>query len=316
MKHNPKSYLILLVEDEPLSRAVLGRQLEKSGYRVNAVASAEEAIDELKKGLPAIVLLDIKLPGMSGLELLEWLRREYRTRRLPVIMISALSETGDIVRGLEMKANDYVAKPINMPILLARIGTQLTISDMIIRLETQSKILARMASLDELTGVFNRRSLIEILKIEVERSIRYTTPLSVLMVDIDFFKRVNDDHGHAVGDDILRRITRRIAGVLRSSDILCRFGGEEFFVILPHTDTIRGAEAAERIRRIIEERPFESGDSELSLTISVGVASLDPGADNPGEKLMAAADAALYRAKDEGRNRVCVKSEESGMRKR
>ncbi|MEA1928573.1 MAG: response regulator, partial [Candidatus Auribacterota bacterium] len=176
MKHNPKSYLILLVEDEPLSRAVLGRQLEKSGYRVNAVASAEEAIDELKKGLPAIVLLDIKLPGMSGLELLEWLRREYRTRRLPVIMISALSETGDIVRGLEMKANDYVAKPINMPILLARIGTQLTISDMIIRLETQSKILARMASLDELTGVFNRRSLIEILKIEVERSIRYTTP--------------------------------------------------------------------------------------------------------------------------------------------
>ena len=131
------------------------------------------------------------------------------------------------------------------------------------------------------------------------------------MVDLDYFKQVNDDFGHSVGDDILRRVVRRINGVLRSSDILCRYGGEEFSVILPHTDLVRGVEAAERIRRVIEERPFKSGENELSLTISVGVADLDPGAENPGEKLMEAADAALYQAKHEGRNRVCVKGGES-----
>lgn len=311
MKQDPQSYSILIVEDDPFTRAVLGRRLEKCGYRVTAVASAEVAIDELKRGLPAIVLLDIKLPGMSGLELLEWLRGEYRTRGLPVILISALKENKDIVRGLELGANDYVAKPINLPVLLARIRTQFTILDMIIRLEAQKKLFARMAILDELTGVFNRRSLDELLKAEAARCIRYDISLAVLMVDIDYFKQVNDDYGHVVGDDILRRVTRRIAGVLRSSDILCRYGGEEFSIILPHTDLVRGAEAAERIRRVIEESPFRSGENELSLTISVGVANLDPGVENPGEKLLEAADAALYRAKREGRNRVCVKGEES-----
>ena len=300
-----RTYRVLVVDDDPFTRKLLDRQLSAAGYRVTAAADGESAWEELKKTPPDLVLLDIRLPGIDGLEILEWIRRESESRRLPVIMLSGLDRPREVVRGLELGANDYVTKPVSMPVLLARIRTQLMISDMVKRLETQARILARLASYDQLTGAFNRRGLEQILKTEVERSLRYRQPLSALMLDIDYFKPVNDRYGHPIGDLVLRRIAGIISSTLRSTDLLCRYGGEEFLIILPHTGLERALEAGERIRREIAGEPFRDQGLEIPLTVSLGAAGLDPEAADPAEELIAAADRALYRAKREGRNRVC-----------
>ncbi|MDP8235620.1 MAG: diguanylate cyclase [Candidatus Erginobacter occultus] len=304
MTEPSRTYPILVVEDDPISRKLLARRLETAGYRVGVLADGESAREELKNNPPALLLLDIQLPGLTGLELLGWLRGEPALRRLPVILISGLDRPKDVVRGLELGASDYVTKPISFPVLLARIRTQLLISEMVVRLETQAKILARLAAYDELTGVFNRLGLSYFLKSEVERSLRYREPLAALMIDIDHFKPVNDLYGHPAGDRVLRRVAELISSTLRGPDLLCRYGGEEFLVILPHTSPDQAREAGERIRKEIAAVPFRSEENEIPLTVSVGAAGLDPEAEEPGEEMIAAADAALYRAKREGRNRV------------
>ncbi len=299
-----RPYPILVVEDDPISRKLLARRLSAAGYRVSVLPDGESAREELKNNPPALLLLDIQLPGLSGLDLLGWLRGEPALRRLPVILISGLDRPEDVVRGLELGASDYVTKPISFPVLMARIRTQLLISEMVVRLETQAKILARLAAYDELTGAFNRLGLSYILKAEVERSLRYREALSALMIDIDHFKPVNDRYGHPAGDRVLRRLAGVISSTLRASDLLCRYGGEEFLVILPHTGLAQALEAGERIRREIEKDNFRLEEDEIPLTVSVGAAALDPAAKDPGKELVAAADRALYRAKREGRNRV------------
>lgn len=300
-----RTYRLLVVDDDPFTRKLLNRRLSDAGYRVTAAEDGENAWEELKKDPPDLLLLDIRLPGIDGLEILEWIRRESGRRRLPVILLSGLDQPGEVVRGLELGANDYVTKPVTFPVLLARIRTQLMISDMVKRLEAQNRILARLASYDQLTGAFNRRGLERILKTEVERSLRYRQPLAALMLDIDRFKPVNDRYGHPVGDRVLRRLAGIISSTLRSSDLFCRYGGEEFLIVLPHTGLERALEAGERICRRVAGEPFRDQGLEIPLTVSLGAAVLDPTAKDPGKELIAAADRALYRAKREGRNRVC-----------
>ncbi len=300
-----RTYRLLVVDDDPFTRKLLNRHLSDAGYRVTAAEDGESAWEELKKDPPDLLLLDIRLPGIDGLEILEWIRRESGRRRLPVILLSGLDQPGEVVRGLELGANDYVTKPVTFPVLLARIRTQLMISDMVKRLEAQTRILARLASYDQLTGAFNRRGLERILKTEVERSLRYRQPLAALMLDIDHFKPVNDRYGHPVGDRVLRWLAGIISSSLRSSDLLCRYGGEEFLIVLPHTGLERALEAGERIRRQVAGEPFRDQGLEIPLTVSLGAALLDPEAEDPEGELIAAADRALYRAKREGRNRVC-----------
>ncbi len=304
MNEPSRSYPILVVEDDLISRKLLDRKLSAAGYRVTVLPDGESARSELEKNPPALLLLDIRLPGLSGLELLKWLRGEPALRRLPVILISGLDQPQDVVRGLELGASDYVTKPISFPVLLARIRTQLLISDMVVRLENQARILARLAAYDELTGAFNRLGLSYFLKSEVERSLRYREPLSALMIDIDHFKPVNDLHGHPAGDRVLRRIAGLISSNLRGSDLLCRYGGEEFLAILPHTGPEQAREVGERIRKEVEGASFQTGEAEVSLTVSVGAAPLDPAAKDPAKDMIVSSDRALYRAKREGRNRV------------
>jgi len=305
MSEPNRSYRILVVEDDLLTRKLLVRRLAAAGYRLTVLEDGESAREELKENPPALVILDIRLPGLDGLELLEWIRGEDDLKRLPVILISSLDRPEEVVRGLELEANDYVTKPISMPVLLARIRTQLMLSDMMARLEAQNRVLARLAALDELTGVFNRFGLSYVLQAEVERSLRYGEPLAALMIDLDRFKPVNDRYGHPVGDRVLRWTAARISSALRSTDLLCRYGGEEFLVLLPHTVLDRAVKVAERLRQRIASEPFREEGIEIPLTVSLGAAALVPGSEDLGEEMVAAADAALYRAKREGRNRVC-----------
>jgi two-component system, cell cycle response regulator len=295
---------ILVVDDEPVNLTLLSKRLAHRGYQISTAASADEALAIINASRPDLVLLDIFMPKVSGVDLLRTLRENEATASLPVILVSALGDTAHIVRGLAEGANDYVTKPVNQPILLARIEALLRSTDMVRRLEVQTEILSRLAAYDELTGVYNRRSLFHALENEVNRSARYGRDLSVLLLDIDHFKIVNDLHGHAAGDVVLHAVAQRIVEALRSCDTLCRYGGEEFCAILPETNATGAVRAAERVRLAVECAPFETAEKTLAVTVSVGIAAWKGSRGAQIPDLLAGADRALYVAKHSGRNRV------------
>jgi diguanylate cyclase (GGDEF)-like protein len=272
--------------------------------------SAEAARVELENSLPDLILLDVFMPNVSGFDLLRELRSAPRTATTPIILISALSDTQHIVEGLELGANDYVTKPIVMPILTARMEALLRSSELVRRLEVQTELLAKLAAFDDLTGSYNRRSLFHHLEAELSRSRRYGRSLSVLMADIDHFKKVNDQYGHLVGDQALRWVATTLQNELRSMDFLCRYGGEEFCAILPETNQPGAARAAERIRSALERHVFVTDGLSLSLTISVGGASWTPSDDQEIPDLLARADRALLDAKRAGRNQIQIATED------
>ena len=295
---------ILVVDDEPVNLTLLSKRLAHRGYEVSTAESADAALAIITANRPDLVLLDIFMPKVSGVDLLRTLRQTESTSSLPVILVSALGDTAHIVRGLAEGANDYVTKPVNQPILVARIEALLRSSQMVRRLEVQTEILSRLAAYDELTSVYNRRSLFHALENEMSRSARYGRDLSLLIFDIDHFKSVNDLHGHPVGDAVLRDVAQRALDALRSCDTLCRYGGEEFCAILPETNATGAVRAAERVRIAIFGASFESGDKTLDVTVSVGIAAWKGVRGGQLPDLLVEADRALYVAKHAGRNRV------------
>jgi len=309
MSSSRKRYRILMVEDSRVSLEVYAQRLERRGYQMATAISAEEARVELETGVPDLILLDVFMPKVSGFEFVRELRADPRTSRVPIILISALSDTQHIVEGLELGANDYVTKPIVMPILTARMEALLRSSELVRRLEVQTELLSKLAAFDDLTGVYNRRSMFHHLEAELSRCRRYGRSLGVLMVDIDHFKRVNDEYGHLVGDQALRWVATTLQNELRSMDFLCRYGGEEFCAILPETNRPGVLRAGERLRSAIERTLFSQSDVQLSLSISVGGASWSSEESAEFPDLMGRADAALLEAKRNGRNQVRVSTE-------
>ncbi len=305
-----KRYRVLMVEDSRVSLEVYAQRLERRGYIVATAISAEEARAELENGIPDLVLLDVFMPKVSGFDFLRELRSAPRTATVPIILISALSDTQHIVEGLELGANDYVTKPIVMPILTARMEALLRASELVRRLEVQTELLSKLAAFDDLTGVYNRRSMFHHLEAELSRCRRYGRSLAVLMVDIDHFKKVNDQHGHLIGDQALRWVATTLQNELRSMDFLCRYGGEEFCAILPETNQPGAARAAERLRASLDRQAFATDDVSLGITVSVGGASWTPIAKEEVPDLLARADRALLDAKRSGRNRVQIANDE------
>jgi two-component system, cell cycle response regulator len=313
MSTGRKRYRVLMVEDSRVSLEVYAQRLERRGYQVATAISAEAARVELENSLPDLILLDVFMPKVSGFDFLRELRSAQRTATTPIILISALSDTQHIVEGLELGANDYVTKPIVMPILTARMEALLRSSELVRRLEVQTELLAKLAAFDDLTGAFNRRSMFHHLEAELSRSRRYGRSLAVLMADIDHFKKVNDQHGHLVGDRALRWVATTLQNELRSMDFLCRYGGEEFCAILPETNQPGAARAAERIRAALERQQFAVDGITLALTISVGAASWTPIDKEEIPDLLARADRALLDAKRAGRNRIQVAGDDKAV---
>jgi diguanylate cyclase (GGDEF)-like protein len=297
---------VLVIDDDPVNLLVFRRALERRGYEVITADSAEAANDALAIHVPDIVLLDIFMPKTSGFEFLAELRDDIKTASVPVILISALADTNHIVEGLDRGANDYITKPVVIPILTARIEALLRASALVKSLEVQKELLAKLAAFDDLTGLYNRRSLFHAFETELARCQRYRRGVSILMVDIDRFKDVNDRHGHRAGDEVLRQVADSLIGSLRTIDVVCRYGGEEFCIVLPETQLEGAVRAAERVRAAIEARPFSiPGVGPLRVTVSVGVASWAPdGTMLEPPDLLAEADAALLAAKRAGRNSV------------
>lgn len=299
------NHRVLIVDDEAINLDMLGRRLSTRGYQVSTARNAAEALNAIASEHPELILLDVNMPEISGLQFLETLKSDVGTQSIPVILVSALSDTETIVRGLQRGASDYVTKPINLPVLLARLETQLKVASLVNQLENQKEILARLALYDDLTGVYNRRSLFEALEVDLGRSQRYQHELSVLMMDLDFFKQVNDEHGHAAGDEVLRQFAERISRSLRSTDAFFRYGGEEFCAVLPETNHSQALRVAENMRIIVSSRPFTFDGVNLNTTVSIGLATFVPSEIISAAELLDRADKALYEAKNAGRNRVC-----------
>lgn len=293
-----KTPTVMVLDDQARIRKAFAKRLEARGLNCVQKGSGEEALAYLDDGEVDLLLLDIKMPGMNGFEVLETLRVEYDLSELPAVMLTRREDEGDILRALKLGANDYVTKKTDFKITLARIQTQL-------RLKFATDRVVKLSRTDELTGLLNSRAFYERLGEEHERFKRAKSPYSLLMLDIDHFKEVNDTFGHLAGDQVLRGVAYRIESTVREVDIPCRFGGEEFVVLLPETDHEGAKNLAERLCRRIAERPFSFDEEHQTITASLGVATQEPGNFMPYEELLDRADKAMYRAKRAGRN--CVR---------
>ena len=290
---------ILIVDDVPANIKLLGEAL-RADHDIFIATSGEKALEIAFNQLPDLVLLDVMMPEMDGYEVCRRLKEDDRTKDIPVIFITAKDQSEDELRGLKLGAVDYVTKPFYLPIAKARVSTQL-------RLKGKEELLERLANLDGLTEIPNRRSFDEYLDQEWRRAKRNETQLAVILMDIDHFKKYNDNYGHGAGDTCLRQVAQALRGALyRAGDMVARYGGEEFVAVLPETNLEAAAAVAEKMREAIAALSIPHLFSEVGdiVSLSLGVADAVPWEGSSPEELLLAVDKNLYRAKESGRNRV------------
>jgi two-component system, cell cycle response regulator len=294
--------LVLVVDDDTDIRILIAHVLERRGCRVLHAAEAATALELCDSHDLDLVLVDVGLPGMDGLDLLRAIKERLVDPDVPVVLVTARRLASDVATGLGLGATDYLRKPFEIPELLARVEAALKNKQRQDRLRQQNQELDRLTRTDVLTGAFNRRHLDDAIAAACRTAERYEDHIGILMIDIDHFKQVNDRYGHQCGDQVLEAVAERLQGELRAGDTLVRWGGDEFLVLLPRTNDVGAVAVAERLRARVGDEAFPvAGGAILTLTVSVGVASaMSP---EPSE-LVAGADRALYVAKASGRNRV------------
>ena len=251
------------------------------------------------------MIVSLGLENFDALRLCSQVRSLERTRNVPILVVVEVEDNARLLRGLEIGVNDYLVRPIESNELLARVRTQIRKRRYGARLRDNVQMSMELAITDPLTGLHNRRYMESHVTSLVEQALARGKPLALLVVDIDYFKAVNDAHGHDAGDDVLREFATRVKKSIRGIDLACRYGGEEFVIVMPETDMAVAAIVAERIRRRIAGEPFSirAGAAALDVTISVGLAAL-AGVSDTAAAILKRADQALYRAKRDGRNRV------------
>ena len=291
--------VLLVVDDQPINIRAL-HELFKADFDVLMATSGESAIQQALEHRPDVILLDIVMPGMDGYEVCQTLNQNEVTQDIPIIFVSAETESDVEARGFEIGAVDFITKPFNPLIVRARVMTQLT-------LKLQMDMMRNMALVDGLTGLYNRRRFDDALDVNWRLCLREQRPLALVMLDVDFFKRYNDSYGHMAGDECLRQVAQALQGsVRRSADICCRYGGEEFACLLPFTD-MEGAKAcATQILANVRalKIPHETSAVAPIVTVSIGVSALIPSEQNASAQLLMASDEALYQSKQQGRNRL------------
>jgi two-component system, cell cycle response regulator len=309
MSSPEEKFRLLLVEDEPTQRLMLERQLSKAGYIVDTAENGAQALTKILEGQYHILLTDWDMPGMDGPTLCKRVRDANLSTYIYILLLTGHLTTDDLVVGLGAGANDYVRKPANQAELLARLSAGSRIVKLEQSLREANEKIQLLSITDPLAGTYNRRYLNDQLLKEVERARRYNRPLAVIMADIDRFKRINDERGHASGDEVLKRFADLSKSIIRPSDWIARYGGEEFVIVLPETDATGAAIAAEKVRAACADAPMPLSTGDLVVTSSFGVAALSKetqSVDAAAAAMMREADAALYTSKHEGRNRVTI----------
>jgi two-component system, cell cycle response regulator len=286
---------ILIAEDDPVSRRVLEVFLIKRGYEVTTVGNGTEA--------PRLAVLDWMMPGMEGIQVCQRVRSQADRPYVYMLLLTARSQKEDLLQGLEAGADDYLTKPFDPQELHARLKVGHRILDLQDNLIQAREELRFRATHDGLTNIPNRGVVLETLKHEQSRQLRAGGSFGVIMVDLDHFKQINDTHGHACGDSVLQEVARRMKSSIRDYDTVGRYGGEEFLIVIPESDTQGTMSIAERIRTVIESEPFLTQEAELRVTASLGVAVSTASKPIGWAMLLRLADEALYRAKELGRNR-------------
>jgi len=298
---------ILIAEDEAISRRLLQARLTEWGYEVIACSDGIQAKEALQaEDAPQLAILDWMMPGMNGLEICRELRKQSSSAYVYTLLLTSKSQKAEIMEGMEAGADDYLTKPFEADALRAALRTGKRILDLQSKLLDAQKVLQFEATHDALTGLWNRAQISSILERELPRAAREQKPLGVVLADLDHFKSINDTHGHLAGDSVLREAARRLNQAIRPYDGVARYGGEEFLVILPGCDLETAARVAERLRAAVSEAPINIGPCQISVTCSLGVACTSLMTVPSATELVRAADMALYRSKEEGRNRVSV----------
>jgi two-component system cell cycle response regulator len=288
---------VLIIEDHPDQRDLLAIVLQREGYKVVTAANGLEALEKLEQDEVHIALSDIMMPKMDGFELINKIRSNSALRHIYIILITARIQEGDRVRGLDLGADDYITKPFSFSELLARVRVGSRVVQYQQHLEYQTQI-------DSLTGLFNRRAFEKKIGEEFERSKRYGHPLSVVILDIDNFKKINDTYGHHGGDAALVRISEILRERSRRSDFPSRFGGEEFVLVLPETDQDSAIQVAKKFHEEIRSCSFGTVDKPFVLTVSMGLTSSTKKEYSDWREMVADADCALYQAKNTGKDRI------------
>ena len=291
---------VLIVDDDSFNLKMLSRILQPQ-YITHLASDGETAVKMAEELLPDLILLDIVMPDMDGYQVFTALQSIDETAQIPVIFITGLSDSNSEKKGLEFGAVDYISKPFNDVIVKLRVNQQAKIIN-------QMRTIERLSLIDHLTGLPNRRNFENRIVVEWGRAIRYRTPISLLMIDVDYFKRYNDTYGHQQGDVALRIVAQAISNSLRrATDYAARWAGEEFVALLPDTDIDGSLIIGEQVRDNVEAEEIYRNDGSLTkVTVSVGAYTFIPTPNCSLEKFISRADEALYLAKNTGRNKVCA----------
>ncbi len=288
---------VLVVDDSRLNRRLLSEILEEAGFDSDEAGNGQEALDRARSDTPDLILMDIMMPGMDGFEACGLMKEDPVLHEIPVIMVTAKTEGADIKRALDLGAFDYIRKPIDEDEVIARVQSAL-------RYRRQQELLREMATKDSLTGLYNHRMIMELFEKALSRQERAGQGIAFVMTDVDHFKAINDTYGHQAGDAVLRQLAKVLVESVRDGDLVGRYGGEEFAIVLSDLSRDDTTGLCERIRAAVEEREFQTDRGTVRATLSVGACWMVPARDSGTRPFITKADEALYRAKDLGRNRV------------
>jgi diguanylate cyclase (GGDEF)-like protein len=303
----PEKSLILLIDDSSYDLHLFRSILEGAKYEVISAVIVQQALEQIESQQPDLILLDLMMPRINGLEVCRLLKTDDRYRDIPVIFLTASHESEHLIEAFQIGAVDYITKPFNTPELLARVKIHLELKHAKDQLKKALGELEYLALTDSLTHIPNRRHLYQIAEREFARASRYHSPFSILMLDIDHFKQVNDRYGHLIGDEVIRSVATIIQNSLRREDCVARFGGEEFVILLPGTDTPSAMVVANWISGLIASVSFANPTHSIAVTVSIGIATFRRD-DRDLDSLLGRADKALLCAKRQGRDRCIVHS--------